>query len=77
MREQEENKKQAAAHQSIHTSTHTLRGKFEDEITRDLKHTGAGILSMVRTYLWPEFSMARVFHRPPSDSNPPSLPPPT
>lgn len=24
------------------------RGKFEDEITRDLKHTGAGIVSMVR-----------------------------
>lgn len=26
------------------------RGKFEDEITRDLKHTGAGIVSMVRVY---------------------------
>jgi peptidyl-prolyl cis-trans isomerase-like 1 len=24
----------------------SLRGKFEDEIRRDLKHTGAGILSM-------------------------------
>lgn len=24
-------------------------GKFEDEITRDLKHTGAGILSMANS----------------------------
>jgi hypothetical protein len=25
-----------------------LRGKFEDEISKELKHTGAGVLSMVR-----------------------------
>ena len=29
---------------------HVFRGKFEDEITRELKHTGAGILSMVISY---------------------------
>ncbi len=51
-------KKQAAAHQLIHPSTHMPRGKFEDEITRDLKHTGAGILSMVRSYLWHQSSTA-------------------
>lgn len=28
-----------------------ISGKFEDEISKELKHTGAGILSMVRLYI--------------------------
>jgi peptidyl-prolyl cis-trans isomerase-like 1 len=30
------------------TSVSECSGKFEDEITKELKHTGAGVLSMVR-----------------------------
>lgn len=44
-------------------------GAFEDEITRDLKHTGAGILSMVGGDGVEQPVIECVITRPPSQAN--------